>query len=557
MKLQRAKTRVLLGKMRAADDDVFELAEQFGIQRQSVLVDGAEVMGCPVGTDEFIEGWLQEKMTGTVRDMRALKYFSDVHRWPVLLYCVNQRMTHLQRMLPLELGTAQLKQFDDAITGEIFNIMGVLQEHRDVDLVNTVHELRALPLGLGGAAMRRNDLNTRTRALRLARDSVARYAKKHEPDALQRIQRVWNRDKLQRTTIADKQGWTPAVDDTAEALGLKGHTLGRIPEDCVGEEDVPGDLDLDVTRAVVTNRVTSDAYAAELVAHTRVLEGLRGGTHQYQKIMAAHILSGSSPNTGHALRLVSHWRHKKAPMLMQQMLRMRLGVPTLTPAGATKCNCLPNGNYGGGRRFDRAMDCYKDEDFACGVRIADEPLHGILCRRRQQRIVARHDAVAKVLTTRLRSLPGVTVVEEPPAPTEALPGARADLKVEVKARKWLIDVAIVCPATKSVVARQNTHLHPGVSAKAGEAVKRKKYKGAVQGFVVEAGGRLGPAAKKFIDEVVAECEMPEAARKAAASKIMRAIGIEVMHKQAYMMATLVQELRNEEQFMADFAHGVV
>jgi hypothetical protein len=40
-------------------------------------------------------------MTGTVRDMRALKYFSDVHKWPVLLYCVNHRMTHLQRMLPL------------------------------------------------------------------------------------------------------------------------------------------------------------------------------------------------------------------------------------------------------------------------------------------------------------------------------------------------------------------------------------------------------------------------------------------------------------------------
>ncbi len=64
----------------------------------------------------------------------------------------------------------------------------------------------------------------------------------------------------------------------------------------------------------------------------------------------------------------------------------------------------------------------------------------------------------------------------------ALRGAWADLKVEVKARKWLIDVAIVCPATKSVVARQNTHVHPEVSAKAGEAVKRKKYKGAVQGL---------------------------------------------------------------------------
>ncbi len=59
---------------------------------------------------------------------------------------------------------------------------------------------------------------------------------------------------------------------------------------------------------------------------------------------------------------------------------------------------------------------------------------------------------------------------------------------------------------------------------------RKKYKGA--GFVVEAGGRLGRAAKKFIDAVVAECEVSEAARNAAASKRVRAIGIEVMHKQA-------------------------
>ncbi len=34
MALQRAKTRVLLGKLRTADDDVFELAERFGIRRR-------------------------------------------------------------------------------------------------------------------------------------------------------------------------------------------------------------------------------------------------------------------------------------------------------------------------------------------------------------------------------------------------------------------------------------------------------------------------------------------------------------------------------------------
>jgi hypothetical protein len=61
---------------------------------------------------------------------------------------------------------------------------------------------------------------------------------------------------------------------------------------------------------------------------------------------------------------------------------------------------------------------------------------------------------------------------------------------------------------------------------------KRKSKGAVQGFVVDAGGGwlAGPAAKKFVDEVVAECEMSEVTRKAAASKIVRAIGIEVVHK---------------------------
>jgi hypothetical protein len=38
------------------------------------------------------------------------------------------------------------------------------------------------------------------------------------------------------------------------------------------------------------------------------------------------------------------------------------GVCTLTPTGAAQCNCLPNGNYGGGKRFDRALDYYKDEE---------------------------------------------------------------------------------------------------------------------------------------------------------------------------------------------------
>ncbi len=44
------------------------------------------------------------------------------------------------------------------------------------------------------------------------------------------------------------------------------------------------------------------------------------------------------------------------------------------------------------------------------------------------------------------------------------------------------------------------------------------------------------------------------AQTAAASRILTAVGIEIMHNQ---VATLLQELRNEEQIMADFARNVV
>ncbi len=103
----------------------------------------------------------------------ALKYFSDVRRLPVLLHCMNQRMTRQQWMLTLANTGAG---HDTAETVRRRHHQRGLQHYLGV---NSVHELRALPLGLGGVAMRRNYVNTRTRALRLARDSVARHAEKN------------------------------------------------------------------------------------------------------------------------------------------------------------------------------------------------------------------------------------------------------------------------------------------------------------------------------------------------------------------------------------------
>jgi hypothetical protein len=62
---------------------------------------------------------------------------------------------------------------------------------------------------------------------------------------------------MKRTTIAAKA--LAADNPDPEVEHLKGHILGSIPEDIIGEEDDPGDLDLGVGRAEVTSRVTSAA----------------------------------------------------------------------------------------------------------------------------------------------------------------------------------------------------------------------------------------------------------------------------------------------------------
>jgi hypothetical protein len=155
-----------------------------------------------------------------------------------------------------------------------------------------------------------------------------------------------------------------------------------------------------------------------------------------------------------------------------------------------------------------------------------------MCWRRQQRIVARHDAAAKVITTRLRTTGGDGCRRTASAYCGALPGARVDQKVEVTARKWLLDVAIVRPS-----GGQAVHARPSRSV-CGEAVKRKKYKGAVPKgrcrglwWRQEGGWVLRPRSSSTRWWRSAKCQM---ARKAAASKMKRAAGIEVMHKQAHM-----------------------
>ncbi len=164
--------------------------------------------------------------------------------------------------------------------------------------------------------------------------------------------------------------------------------LGNVPVASVRADVINGDPDITTnTRPQAVIQAMERVNTADLILHSQTLREMRATEHQYNKLLAAHVLSSSSANSGVVIQTLPRTRAQTPDGRFRHILRLRMGVPCAMPLAQWRCNC-------------------------------------------------------------------------------------------------------------SALA-ENTHLHPGVSAKAGEAVKRKKYKGAVQGFVVEAGGRLGPAAKKF------------------------------------------------------------
>ncbi len=75
---------------------------------------------------------------------------------------------------------------------------------------------------------------------------------------------------------------------------------------------------------------------------------------------------------------------------------------------------------------------------------ADEPLHGLYCRRRWVRVTYRHDGIRDALWTALKRIPGVQATLEPRVTTPLGPGdqRRADIKVHLDGTTWLVDVGV-------------------------------------------------------------------------------------------------------------------
>ena len=529
-------------------------AEAHGVK---IATEGMTVMGVPVGTDEYIKADLDRRTRSLLHDLSALDYFNVHGQWALLRMCVNQRLVYLQRMLGLQHGGAAFAQYDEEVTSKVLEIMGIhLQQERN-QVRERVAALRTLPFDLSGGSMRSiASRHTRVKMLYLCRDNIARFLESHDgrKGMATIVRQQWRTETLPTVTITEAEapagqvadapagaGHAPEgqpVNDQAPAAGapaaagnaragqpavdqapaggapadanpkprvdpaLRGHTLGNIPEASVVRGTINGDPDTTAsnTRAMAVGAAINTALAADLILHSQTLRGMRDSEQQYNKLLAAHVLSSSCANSGVVVQSVPNAAGQVQDNRFRQILRLRFGVPSVMPLAHWRCNCS---SHGGPRHSEFAVQTLAANAPDHGGRtFALEPMHGLYCRRRWKRVTTRHDNIRNSLRTALAKIPGVQATLEPRVenPTDAADHRRGDIKVHWSGSTWLLDVGVVCPGVQRFVDA-GADTTPGTAAARYEQTKKDRYSDQPNfvPFIVETGGRVGDAGLQFLD----------------------------------------------------------
>ena len=529
----------------------------------AIATEGTVIMGAPVGTDEYINTTVADRVDDLLHDLHTLKHFTTHGQWALLRMCINQRPVYLQRLLGLQHAGEAFERFDAAVTEKVLDILAMERQDDRDEMRQRVSALRCLPLQLSGGAMRSIARTpTRVKALYLCRDNIARFLKVHaetEGDMATIMRQRWASDQLPVVALDAANEPTQMIDDGIVSSALRGHVLGNIPDEAVRESHIDGNPDTSetITRIVAKTRAIDRAMTADLILHSRTLRGMRSSEHQHNKLLAAHVLSSSCPNSGVVVQSVPMANAHVQDERFRHILRLRFGVPSVTPLADWKCNC---GGHGGPRHRDwveRASEGNRRD--APSVSFATEPLHGLFCKRRWRRVCYRHNWVRNALAASLNRMPGVQAVLEPMVTTRRAPGdqRRGDIKVIKSGTSWILDVGIICPGSQRLVSK-GTDIIPGKAAALYEDKKTKTYSDQANfvPFIVETGGRINAAGLQFLSRILPlEAEGTAGLTRRHGRAALRGISRALALQQGYMLAQIAEEIHAPDRAAQDTGEG--
>jgi hypothetical protein len=411
------------------------------------------LLGVPIGRKQFRFDRVNADISGVIDSTEQIYSLDSMDSFVLLNYCINSVPVFLKRSVDMERINEIFRKFDDHVDAELFRIIHTDFQSSDEIDKKRVRNVRTLPRRLGGLGLISHSGGAGEKNVLSARMSLCNF-----------IAKFFNGMRV--------------ADDYFSGLDLVQYSDGT------ADQIHPAEL-------------LQRHYAAQ--SHN-LLEEL---AHRPEdRWFSAWFRSNQFKGSGKWLEpLPLHLRRLRLRNLETVCnLRARLGFAPITedmlcptsqhmgplnpnflrrPVSFDSCNCKPPTDSG-----DR------------------NALHSLDCKDNLGLIDKRHNLVRNILGDLIRkSCSGALVELEPQVIGYA---QRPDISIFRNGRQSYIDVVITDPSCPSHLDVNRSHLIADAANNAKERIKLRHYQqwtDPVIPFAVEATGRLGPSALKFIKSI--------------------------------------------------------
>ena len=417
-----------------------------------VVDTGVVMLGNPVGSVQFRADTLQESLRKMVASLPALAHIHPQVALSLIRFSYNARPTYLARVAePFNTFQDLAKPFDDAMD---IAVAKLARATVSADIAS----LRSLPPHMSGLGITRLGGTRGIVSNLAARNNTYDFVVAHE--SLHHL--VSGMDQW--------TGYSPQLNADEEQVEDEVDGAMELGEDERAAYCIPPSM----SKESATNRRTWGQLHASLIGE--------GREHH-----AAWLLSGAAPGTGDWLmwRGGRNGRFRFEPDEFIESLRLRLLLAPFPNVGPFGC-----------------MLCHD-------VLLRDVPLHPLDCNKLQGKRIQRHNRVRDALAALVRKIhPEGRVTVEAPIRSNEGGHVRAAVLLDMGGVQTAWDVAIVDPSAPSHL-RLQSHIAPDMAAKDREKIKRDQFSRFVRDpagitlipFVVEATGRLGPAATTYMKSI--------------------------------------------------------
>jgi hypothetical protein len=489
--------------------------------------EGGIFLGVPVGTLEFRQASLKNSLKEMMECFPALDHLHPTASFQLLRYCLNTRPSYLYRVLgDIPALKDAFLEFDLLVDQTLLKTIQ-LNASSAKHIVET-SIIRSLPQALGGLGIVCHTGVVGTKGCLSSRHATHKFMKTLPNDAR------WER--IRATTNTTWKPLTIRYDIVPDHLDSERTSeediLRRIRElDAPVANPQEGNRSSHVRSVVPTIEIVIDfaeqMTVEDLVKHVQAYHTQRQSDllHYYQtndrSCQAAFFLSLQFRGSGSPLNVRGAYRESFAftPIEARSVLRLRLLRPPMVEDDLS-------------HHYQRVCNCGKIVD------LEKEFTHGLHCKHLlQHQFIQCHDEVCQtvagfikhahkncVLGTEVEIVrnasqgPSTVVVVPGVAHTVHVPDSGEPLKIRADIKfsevpgsmPHYLDVTITDSSAPSYRHYFDSATVPQAAARFREADKQRKYSHVIpeikthqnfHGFAVEASGRVGPEAEKFLDSL--------------------------------------------------------